>query len=179
MPWPVTSTRIAYENPWLRVVEDRVIRPDGAPGLYGVVELGDAVFVVALDDEDRVVLVAVERHTTGRSLEIPAGGTDGEDPLVAAQRELREETGLRASDWQRIGTLHALNGIARAREHVFLARGLETAADASEHQRAEGIGEVRRVELGEALRMCADGGITDGETVASLALAAIRVGRLG
>lgn len=178
MPWPVRASRIAYENPWIRIREEDVVRPDGTDGLYGVLEVRDAVFVVALDEQDRVVLVTVDRHTTGRSIEVPAGGGDDQQPLVAARRELLEETGLEATEWEPIGRMQALNGVARAAEHVFLARGLSAAADVRDSQGEEGIAAVTRVPLGDALAMCADGRITDGETIAALALAAIRLGRL-
>ncbi|MFX6182759.1 NUDIX hydrolase, partial [Acinetobacter baumannii] len=80
-----------------------VTGPDG-DGIYGVVQIQQpAVFVVALDDHDRGCLVELERYTTGRSLEVPAGGSDGEDPLVAAQRELREESGVTAARWDYLG----------------------------------------------------------------------------
>lgn len=179
MAWPVTDTRIAYENPWIRIREDDVVRPDGSDGLYGVLEVRDAVFVIALDEQDRVVLVTVDRHTTGPgSIEVPAGGGDDQEPLVAARRELLEETGLVAEEWSPLGTVNALNGVARAAEHVFLARGLSASADAAESQHEEGISAVQRVPFAEALQMCGDGRIRDGETVAALALAAIRLGRL-
>ena len=67
----------------------------------------------------------MQRYTIGRrSLEVPAGATDGEDPLVAAQRELREETGIVAAQWTPLGGMNALNGIADAPELVFLATDL-------------------------------------------------------
>lgn len=176
MPWPVTDSRIAYENPWIRIREDQVVRPDGEPGIYGVLELRDAVFVVAVDDEGRVVLVDVDRHTTGRSIEVPAGGGDDQDPLVAARRELLEETGLEADAWEPIGRMHALGGVARAAEHVFLATGLREVARADAGQHEEGIAGVLRVPLAEALAMVADGRIHDGETVAALLYAALRLG---
>jgi len=120
MSWPVRSTRVAYENPWIVVREDEVVRPDGSEGVYGVVELRrPAVFVVAVTDADEVVLVTVDRHTVGPSVEVPAGGTDGEDPIVAARRELAEETGLEAGTWRQVGTMMALNGICRAPEVVL------------------------------------------------------------
>lgn len=178
MAWPVTDSRIAYENPWIRIREDRVVRPDGEPGLYGVLELRDAVFVVAVDEAERIVLVDVDRHTTGRSLEVPAGGGDDEEPLVAARRELLEETGLEAASWEPIGRMQALNGVARAAEHVFLARGLREAAGAAASQREEGIAAVRRVPIPEVLAMVADGRIHDGETVAALLYALLRLGRV-
>ncbi|KTS07849.1 MULTISPECIES: NUDIX domain-containing protein [Microbacterium] len=176
MSWTTRATRTVYENPWIHVREDQVTGPHG-DGIYGVVRMQHpAVFVIALDDEDRICLVELERYTTGRSIEVPAGGSDGEDPLVAAQRELLEETGVTASDWQYLGRMNALNGIADALEHVYLARGLSmTDAAASQHE--EGIDAVRWVPFAEALTLVADGEITDGETIAALAFAGIRLGR--
>lgn len=196
--WRTHGSRVVYENPWIRVREDDVTRPDGGVGIYGVVEVRHpSVFVVAVDDEDRVVLVRLFRYTTGAwSLEVPAGGSDGEEPLVAARRELLEEAGLVAGSWDEVGRMDALNGIADAPEHVFLARdlvavdgggsagsagsaGAADVAEVSEAQAEEGIAEVLRVPFAQALTWVADGTIRDGETVAALAFAAIRLGRLG
>ena len=179
MTWPTRERRTVYENRWITVTEDAVVRPDGSEGIYGVVELRhDAVFVVALTDDDEVLLVTIDRHTVGESVEVPAGGTDGEDPLVAARRELLEETGYEASEWREIGRMNALNGICRAHEIVYLATGLSRSASAHRTQAEEGIGDVRAVPWGEAVRMAVSGEISDGETVAALFYAAAAVGRL-
>ncbi|MBO3084087.1 NUDIX domain-containing protein [Cellulomonas fengjieae] len=176
--WPTHSTTTVYENPWIRVREDAVERPDGTAGVYGVVELRHpAVFIVPLTADDEVVLVEVVRHTTGRSLEVPAGGSDGEDLVLAAQRELREETGLVANHWEHVGSMFALNGVSHAPEHVYLARGLRS-ADEPVEQEAEGITAVRREPWPRVLELVADGSITDGETVAALMYAAIALGRV-
>ncbi len=181
--WTTRSSAVVYENPWIRVREDAVVRPDGSPGLYGVVEVrSPAVFVVPVTDDDEVVMVQVARYSTGTtSLEVPAGGSDGEDPLVAARRELAEETGLMADSWQAVGSMFALNGVCHAPEHVFLARGLRTASGSAvaTEQAAEGISAVRRVPWAQAVGMVRDGTVTDGETVAALMYAAIALGRVG
>lgn len=180
MTWPTRARRIVYENPWITVTEDEVVRPDGRDGIYGVVELrNDAVFVVAMTDDDEVLLVTVDRHTVGESIEVPAGGTDGEDPLVAARRELLEESGHEAAEWREIGRMTALNGICRAGEIVYLATGLRHVASVAESQAEEGISRVQAVPWREAVRMVRDGEITDGETVAALFYAAAALGRIG
>lgn len=181
MPWATRSSRTVYENRWIRVREDQVVLPDGHDGTYGVVEMQHAsVFVVALDDDDRVLLVDVDRHTVGRSLEVVAGGSDGDDPLDAARRELREEAGLEAAEWVEVGQMDALNGVCVAPEVVFVARGLTPAvtAEALAATRAEeGIAATRWVPFGEVLGMLADGRVRDGETMAALMLAGIHLGR--
>ncbi|MDQ0425114.1 MULTISPECIES: NUDIX domain-containing protein [Cellulomonas] len=182
MTWRTLSSRVAYRNPWITVREDQVLAPDGSPAVYGVVELRDSVFVVALTDDDEVVLVTTDRYTTGPgSVEVPAGGGEGQDPLDAARRELAEEAGLTAREWTHLGTTEALNGVARAVEHVYLARGLTPVADgdATAHeQAAEGISAVRTVPFADALAMVRTGEVRDGETITALALAALHLGRL-
>lgn len=182
MTWRTLSSRVAYQNPWITVREDDVLAPDGSPAVYGVVELRDSVFVVALTDDDEVVLVTTDRYTTGPgSVEVPAGGGEGQDPLDAARRELAEEAGLTAREWTHLGTTEALNGVARAVEHVYLARCLAPVADAdatAHEQAAEGISAVRTVPFADALAMVRTGEIRDGETITALALAALHLGRL-
>ena len=176
--WEITSSRTAYENRWIRVVEDQVVGPDGRPGVYGVVEVRNpAVFVVAVNDADDVLLENIDRHTVGPSLEVPAGGNDGEDVVAAAKRELFEETGYTAGSWRLLGSMNALNGICRAPEYVFLAEDLTRSEEGADAE-AEGISGVHWVPWPEVLRMISDGRITDGETIASLMYAAIALGRV-
>lgn len=131
------------------------------------------MFVVAFDDKGRMPLVRLYRYTVGRiSLEVPAGSCEpGEEPLAAAKRELAEETGLAASQWDPLGVLFPANGLLREENYVFAARGL--ADTGSDERAAEGIDEVVMVSAEEAWALVADGTITDSQTVAALALATL------
>lgn len=177
MTWQTRGSKTVYENRWISVREDQVTGP-GGDGIYGVVTLRHpAVFIVALDESDRICLVTLDRYTTGPSIEVPAGGTDGEEPLVAAQREFFEETGLRAGEWTLLGEMNALNGVTVAPEFVFLARDISTHSAHSVGQKEEGIQGVSWIPFGGVLEMIADGRIRDGETIAALTYAGIRLGR--
>ena len=118
---------VGYENAWITVWHDEVSRPDGSPGIYGLVHFANlAAGVVALDDEDRIVLVGQHRYTLDAySWEIPEGGVPaGEDPLDGAKRELREETGLEAERLDRAGTVELSNSVTDERAILYLATGL-------------------------------------------------------
>jgi 8-oxo-dGTP pyrophosphatase MutT (NUDIX family) len=183
MGWTTIGSRLAYENPWIRVREDQVLRPDGSAGRYGVVEVrAPAVFVVPISDDDDVVLVSVDRYATGESsLEVPAGGAEESDLQLAAERELCEETGLVARHWRDLGRVQSLNGVAAAAGRVFLARGLREAARTAQpvdHQGIEGIDAVVRVPLDRLPDLLAAGGITDNESLGALLLALTALGRV-
>jgi 8-oxo-dGTP pyrophosphatase MutT (NUDIX family) len=167
-PWLRRSRRVAYENAWVTVWHDEVTRPDGQPGIYGLVHFANlAVGVVVLDDDDRVLLVGQHRYTLdAMSWEIPEGGVpDGESALDGAIRELREETGVSATDWREISRLHLSNSVSDEAAVLFQAR-------AAHHGDAEPDGteqlEVRWLPFEEALAMTLDGRITDALSVCAL-----------
>lgn len=181
-PWPITSSKEVYSNDWITVREDEVTRPDGKPGIYGVVTVKEpAVFVVALTSQEEVALIELNRHTIGISLEVPAGAADGEFPMDAAKRELLEETGLVAPDWRQLGRITSLNGVCEAPGFVFLALDAVPASEQEidkDSQTAEGISDVRWVPLLDVFELVRTGGITDGETVAALMHAAVYLDRV-
>lgn len=166
-PWHTLSAREVYRNPWLRVTEYEVIRPDGAHGIYGVVDPGDNAAIVALDDDDRVTLVGeflYPLQTFGWM--VPSGMVDpGEAPLAAAQRELHEEAGLVAETWEPLGAFYLSSGISPQTSYAYLARELGSVAS-----RPEGTERLtlRQVPLAEAYAMCLHNEIRDVVSVAAL-----------
>jgi 8-oxo-dGTP pyrophosphatase MutT (NUDIX family) len=168
-PWTRRSRRVAYQNPWLTVFHDEVVRPDGAPGIYGVIHFDNvAVGVVAMDADDRVALVAQHRYTLDqRSWEIPEGGVPPtETPLDGARRELREETGVEAATWREIGRVHISNSVTDERAVLFVANGLRHGSAALEGTEEDLT--LRWVPFEETMRMIDDGRITDALTVVAL-----------
>src|SRR5680860_1326666 len=126
-PWRTLGTREVYDNAWIRVREDRVVRPDGAAGIYGVVSFKTlALGAVVRFDNDDTLLVGQHRYTVGAwSWEIPEGGAHpAAEPLAEVQRELREETGLVAARWTPLGGLHTSNSATDEAGALWLAEDL-------------------------------------------------------
>ncbi len=173
-PWKTLSSRPVYENPWIGVREDRVIRPDGNPGIYGVVHFKNrAVGVLPVDGEGAIWLVGQHRYPLDAySWEIPEGGCpESESPEETARRELREETGLVAERLELVATSHLSNSVSDELGYVFRATGLTQGAD--EQEGAERI-VARKVEWEEAWRMFKAGEITDSLSVIAILHEAVR-----
>jgi 8-oxo-dGTP pyrophosphatase MutT (NUDIX family) len=168
----VTSSRVVYENRWMRLHEDRTERSDGTPGLYGWVEKPPSALIVPID-LGRVWLVEQFRHPVGaRFWEFPQGAwedTPGADAEALARGELAEETGLRAGRLEHLGRLYFAYGLTDQPVDVWRATGLEPGEQALETTE-EGL-IVRRFELAEVERMIVENVIRDAASVAAWHLA--------
>jgi ADP-ribose pyrophosphatase len=170
-PYLTLSTRIAYENRWTRLREDRIRRPDGSDGLYGVVERSDFAVIVPWQD-GRLTLVEQYRYpVSARIWEFPMGMWEhapGTDPAVLAAAELREETGLIATEMTHAGEIFQGPGYCNQRGHIFLATGLtrgETDREATEQDMI-----CRNFTLAEFEAMIRDGTLREAMTLSAFAL---------
>lgn len=168
MSWKKLSSKVIYDNPWMTVVEDRVINPSGGQNDYGHIRFKTcAVAIIPIDDDGYTWIVGQDRYTLGEySWEVPMGGAPkGEDALAAAKRELREETGLKAEHWTEVMRLHTSNSITDEEGFVYIAKGLQQGE--TEFDETENI-DVRKLPLGDAIAMAQKGEITDAISVAAL-----------
>jgi 8-oxo-dGDP phosphatase len=169
--WPVVSSQEEYGNWLITVRTDKVRMPDDHVAERTVITHLGAVAVLALDDENRVLMIRQYRHPVARQLwEIPAGLRDaqGETLLDTARRELLEETGYSAREWHSLVDSYSSPGITDERIRIFLARGL--AVTASDYQR-EGEEKFLRtdwVPLAEAAQAALAGKLHNSSTIAGL-----------
>ena len=167
-PWKTKSQRIVYDNPWILVREDQVIQPDGSPGIYGVVHFKNkAIGILPIDQDGCIYLVGQFRYPLNEySWEIPEGGCpEFEDPLVAAKRELLEETGLTAAQWKELGRAHLSNSVSDEESIFYLATELEQGE--AEPEGTEQLAH-KRVPFARALEMVMTGEITDSVSVIAI-----------
>lgn len=161
-----------YKNRWLRVDEASVIRPDGSPGIFGLVYMGPGTTVVAVDQQMNVLLIkeykyAVERET----IELISGGIDdGETPEDAGLRELHEETGFIARSHVYLGHIEPFTTVVNSKNHIIMARDLEY--DPIENAGGDIVTPLK-IPFEDAIKMVERGDITHGASCFGLLRAKI------
>jgi len=166
--WKRLSSQVVYDNPWITVFDEQVINPAGGENQYGRVHFkSKAIAIVPIDEEGNTWLVGQDRYTTGKySWEVPMGGSDhGEEPAVAAQRELKEETGLTAGALEPIMRLHTSNSITDEEGFVFVATKLREGEPEFDEME---VLKIRKLPLIDAVDMVRRGEITDAISIAAL-----------
>lgn len=169
--WKTLSTKIAYENPYVYIEENQVINPAGQETVYGVMKSKvDGVYIVPIDEDGNTYLTQQYRYPTDElSWECASGRVDEGDFLLAAKRELHEETGVIADTFIELCTVNPANGVAAFHEKVFLAKDLTVTDD--ELDQADGILARKKLPLDEAIAMAMNGEIRCPQTITALFVA--------
>lgn len=169
----LVSSELVAASPWRLVLHDRLRGPAGETE-YGYLAVPGAVFVAAVTPDDDLLLVRQYRHPIRDwTLEVPAGSVaDGETSLEAARRELREETGGSAQEWQHLSTFFSSSAHLSLRSDAFLALGVELAEPAPDEGEALAL---VRMPFAEAIARARAGGFTEGQSALTILLAAARL----
>jgi 8-oxo-dGTP pyrophosphatase MutT (NUDIX family) len=171
-PWKTKTSKLIYENPWIKVEEHEVINPAGNDGIYGTVHFKNrAMGIIPIDSEENTWLIGQYRYSLKEySWEIPMGGGPiGLDFLESAKRELKEETGLIANKWTELLKIHTSNSVTDEVGIVYLAEQLTPGK--TEFEDTE-ILQVKKLPFKEVLEMAMRGEITDGISLAGIFKAA-------
>lgn len=179
-PWTRLERQRIYDNPWIRLSHDKVLRPNGSEGIYGVVHFKNrGLGVVALDSDFNVIMVGQHRYVFDEwTWEIPeGGGALFEDPLAGIQRELREETGYSGGEWHSLASGVMLsNSVSDERAYLWLAVGVdpgEACPDETEEIK------VCKISFAEAIEWVMTGKIVDAMSIMALLLAEKKLQNLG
>ena len=166
-PWQILHAKEIYDNPWIHVTEYDVINPSGNKGIYGKVHFKNvAIGIVPLDENMNTYLVGQYRFTVNEySWEIPEGGALNEAPLVAAQRELLEETGLKADRWKMIREMYLSNSVTDENCFIFVATGL-TQHNSMPEETEQLV--IKKLPFKEVYNMVMQGKIKDALTVTAI-----------
>jgi 8-oxo-dGTP pyrophosphatase MutT (NUDIX family) len=169
------ASREIYRNPWLVVREDEIRRPDGSPGIYSVVDRRTYALVMPYDGQ-RFLLVEQFRYPVGaRRWEFPQGTAPHlveAEPYELAERELREETGLRATSLEALGLVDVAAGLTSQRGWVFLATGIAEGEADREHEEQDMVSAwFSREDVEQMIRT---GVIADAQSIAAYGLFLLR-----
>lgn len=165
------SSQVVYQNRWMSIREDRIVRSSGAEGIYGVVDKNDFAVIAAIEQQHIYLVEQYRYPVQGRYLEFPQGSWQ-DDATIAPEQlaaaELREETGLRAEQLTYVGEQFLAYGMCSQRYHIWLATGLTQGARELDPEE-EGL-VVQRVALDQFEQLIINGTIKDPSTITAYAL---------
>lgn len=167
-PWKSLKHESVYDNKWITVSHEEVLNPNGNDGIYGVVHFKYlAIGIIPLDENNNSWIVGQYRYPLKQySWEIPeGGGLLNEDPLASAKRELLEECGLVASDWNEILRMHLSNSVSDELAIIYVAKGLTQKQSDPEDSE---LLQVKKIPFDKVYEMVLNGEITDSMSVAGI-----------
>ncbi len=167
-PFIIKDSKIVYQNPWIKVREDSVIRPGGKDGTFGIVDMKDGVTIIALDSEKNVYLTLEYAYAIGRhSLECISGGIDDKENVVeTAKRELKEEIGGISNEWIDLGKIDPFTSVVKSVNHIYLAKNVTI--DFAQNTDEGEVIHIIKVPFNDAYAKVISGEITHGASVVAL-----------
>lgn len=167
-PWKTHSSEIVYKNKWITLIVDQVTTPGGSSGIYSYLKCKPAVGVIAINEEDEIYLVGQYRYPMEEYTWeiIEGGGEEGEDTLTTAKRELKEEAGIVAQDFELIcNNVHISNCHSDERAYIYLAKNLSFVKSTPED--TEDL-KVKKVHISKAFEMLDNNEILDSMSMIGL-----------
>lgn len=167
-PFVIHSSKIVYQNPWIRVREDSITHPSGKDTIYGVVESNDSVIIGAINDKNQIYIIRSFSYPAQKwQWELPGGSSDGGDIIEASKRELAEETGIVAETWQQLGWTRVADGLMTERMATLVATDIrlleKTVADDNNL-----IDDGRFASLDEIHELIDKGEMDEGQSITAL-----------
>lgn len=167
-PYKILSSKTVYKNPWIKVMEEKIIR-DGKRGTFGIINYKPGVSVVALDSKKNIYLVKEFYYAINDyGIQTPSGGIENnQSSLEAAKTELLEETGLVSNEWIKLGFVHPLTMILNSPADLFLALNVVRKRNSEKEI------EVLKISFDEAYQMVLDNKIVHAPSIVSILKAKI------
>lgn len=167
-PWKTLKSEVKYENPWIKITEHKTIDVSGGDGIYGVVHYKNiAIGIIPLDKDYNTWIVGQYRYPLKQySWEIcEGGGLHKKDVLESAKRELLEELGIRAKNWNKIMEMHLSNSVSDEQGVIYIAKDLSHFEPEPEDCE---VLQIKKLPFNDVYEMVMNGEITDTLTVAGI-----------
>lgn len=167
--WKTLSSKVIHENPFMKVLEYDVVRPDGSRAPYYVLDRKSPFsIIIPLEEDGSTYLVGQFRFASGYfSWEFPMGSVIGKTPLEMAKQELMEETGMTARTWKEVGSFYVGHGHTNQAAYIYTAKGL---TQGKKQPEASEFLTTKKVPIDEVGRLIAERKILDGPTIAAYQL---------